>query len=66
VFGTLLLLVGSFGYKPLEYLRSRDVRVLALAMAYSRVMRQGRPVEKREKRPAKGDGKQMTLKMEAK
>ena len=52
--------------KPLEYLRSRDVRVLALAMAYSRVMRQGRPVEKREKRPAKGDGKQMTLKMEAK
>ena len=52
--------------KPLDYLRSRDVRVLALAMAYSRVMRQGRPVERREKRPAKVDSRQLTLKgMEA-
>jgi len=50
------------GVKPLEYLRSRDVRVLALAMAYSRVMRQGRPVEKREKRPAKVDSRQLKLK----
>ena len=48
--------------KTLDYLRSRDVRVLALAMTYSRVMRQGKPVAKREKRPAKVDTKQLTFK----
>lgn len=48
--------------KPIEYLRSRDVLVLALAMAYSRVTRQGRPIERREKRPAKVDNKQLKLK----
>lgn len=48
--------------KSLDYLRSRDVRVLAPAMAYSRVMRQGRPVERRERRPVKFDSRQLRLK----